>query len=161
MVRDFIVLETNSHGLITSHTTSDLAFSFAGEDAAALAMLGLVKKLDESILRIAQVGDAFTPLSSLGETGGDVMHATGVLVLVAVLTASPRTREPLNSEIVVSTFRIGVRHRDIHVDDGNGHGARVDTAPAFSGRHSLDAMAADFMFERVETFAFDFEDDLM
>lgn len=36
----------------------------------------------------------------------------------------------------------------------------MDTAPAFCGRDSLDAMSAAFIFERGETFAFDFDGNL-
>jgi hypothetical protein len=89
-----------------------------------------------------------------------MMHAAGVLVFVAVLAARPGTREPLDAEIVVGPFGIGIRNCDIGIDDGASHGARVDTAPTFSWWDTLDAMPTGFVYERGETFAFDFDGDL-
>jgi hypothetical protein len=81
-------------------------------------------------------------------------------MFVTVLASCSRTGKPFDSEIASPPRRKGGQHRNIRIHDSNGHGARVDTAAPFGGRDTLNAVSADFIFERFETLAFDFEGDL-
>ncbi len=161
MVCHPVVLKPDGHRFVAPHAGAHLLGAGVGHDGPSFTPCSRVQPGVKCRRGVLLVGQPFTSLPSLEQSSRDMMHPAAILVLVPVLAACTATREPFDPKVVLRALGVGVRHRDLMVENGDSDSGGMDPTAFLCRRYALDAMTAGFVVECGETFALDFEGDLV
>lgn len=137
-----VVAEPPRSPFVGAHAEPDLAAADAVLVAGGLASGPFGDRGGERLPGGAHAGFARSRLRGALQAGGEMDELDRILVLVAMLPAGARAREPARADILAAQHRgfghdaVEHRYRD---------GAGMNPAAPLGRRHALDAVAADLV----------------